>query len=106
MSDRDIIPDGPKAGRQRCCIMGCGRTYKDEGYTRIMCGAHWKMAPTYMRKRHTKLVRRYKREFGDNGYWQYPPGSEKRLAALRLAEMMDRAWELCRAAVADRSMGI
>lgn len=105
-NDRLIIPDGPKAGRQRCCIMGCNRTFKDEGFTVVMCGGHWRMAPAHMRKRHAKLVRRYKREFGNNGFWDYPPGSEKRLAALRLAKMRDRAWDMCRKAVEQRSLGI
>lgn len=46
---RDIIEHGPKKGRQRCCVVGCRRTFKDEGYSAQICGAHWRMGSKAMR---------------------------------------------------------
>ena len=104
--DRDIIPDGPKRGRQRCCVMGCGRTFKDEGHASIMCGTHWRLAPAFMRRRHARIRKRYRAKFGDYGWWHYPAGTPQRLEAWRLARLAHQAWELCAQAATIRAMGL
>lgn len=52
------------------------------------------------------IARRYRRQFGDQGYWAFPPGSEKRIAAVDL----DREWrgiwdQIKQAVIADNFMG-
>ena len=106
LTDRNIIADGPKAGRQRCCIMGCNKTFKDEGYELVICRKHWVLAPAYRRQRVTHLRRRYKRAFGDTPHWKFEAGSENRMKSWRLAKLINEAWELCHKSVRDRSMGI
>lgn len=47
--------------RIRCCIVGCGRTFKrqpdDHENVQLMCGRHWRMADTKLRDRN-KLARK------------------------------------------------
>lgn len=54
MSARNIIAEGPKAGRQACIIVGCSRTFRDEGHNAQICAGHWRMAD----KRLRRLMRR------------------------------------------------
>lgn len=54
MRDRNIIDEGAKAGRQACIIVGCGRTFKDEGHNAQICGKHWRLAD----KRLQRVMRR------------------------------------------------
>lgn len=103
---RQLITSGPKAGRQPCCIMGCRRTFKDEGYSEVICSQHWRLVPSYMRRRHRLLVARYTRQFGDNAPWIYPAGSPKRLHAVRLQGLYLQAWRLIKDAATDRTMGL
>ncbi|WP_050400415.1 hypothetical protein [Bradyrhizobium embrapense] len=48
--------------RIRCCIPGCGRTFKREAGdaegVKIMCGRHWRMGDQAMRDRHKQLRKR------------------------------------------------
>lgn len=57
----DLITSGPKAGRLRCCIMGCGRTFKDEGHNETMCMKHWRLADKRLLARARKIERFAKR---------------------------------------------
>lgn len=52
-------------GRMRCCVPGCGRTFKDEGHLEIMCGKHWRLADRRLRRLLTR-VRRAARRRGWN----------------------------------------
>ena len=45
-------------------------------------------------------AKEYRRQFGNTGYWQYPPGSDKRIAAVDA----DRAWRIAWAACKDAAM--
>lgn len=46
-----------------CCVPFCRRTFKnDKGYGWIICGKHWRLADKSLRRRRTKLLRRYKKE--------------------------------------------
>jgi len=44
-------------GRTRCCVPYCGRTFKVEPGSEVMCGKHWRMGPAAWRSRHRKLRR-------------------------------------------------
>ena len=48
-------------GRQRCCVPGCGRTFKDEGHQEIICGRHWRLADRRVRDLMTKVRRKARR---------------------------------------------
>jgi hypothetical protein len=94
------------AGRLPCAIPGCQRTFKPEGSTEIICGAHWKLAPAHKRRRVALLRTRHRRLCGDGGFWQFPAGSPKRLEGARLERMFRAAWAACKKAAIDRAMGI
>lgn len=53
-----LITTGPKAGRMRCVVMGCGRTFKHDGESAIMCGKHYKMADRWPRRARAALKRK------------------------------------------------
>lgn len=96
-----------------CCVPGCRRTRgQRKGEPPItagmewICGDHWKLVPTFLRQRKSRLGRRYRRAFGDTPYWQYPAGSPDRLAAVKLDRMCGRAWEICKRAAIERALGI
>lgn len=48
--------------RVRCCIPGCGRSFKRETFDHpdviVMCGRHWRMGDIAMRDRHKQLRKR------------------------------------------------
>lgn len=90
MTNRLIIPEGPKAGRQRCCIIGCQRTIRDRGALAWICGAHFAMGPARLRK----FLRRIEAKMRKVG-----PRED-------LKARHDRAWDLLVRAVQDSSLGI
>lgn len=99
--------------RLNCAVPGCKRTRgqrKGENPIREsdewICGPHWQAVPAYIRRRKTKLFQRYRRGFGDNAFWKYPPGSEQRLAALRLDKLCGQAWTLAKRAAIERGVGL
>ncbi|MCW2195075.1 hypothetical protein AB7M45_007848 [Bradyrhizobium elkanii] len=61
--------------RIRCCIPGCGRTFKREASedaegVSIMCGRHWRMGDLAMRNRHKQLrarARWFQRRYDKRG---------------------------------------
>jgi hypothetical protein len=50
--------------------------------------------------------RRYKRLFGNEGYWAFPGGSPKRLLAARLDRGFEKAWAICKRAAIERAVGL
>jgi len=93
--------------RLACCVLGCKRTCNNiKGYSDFLCSKHWPMVTPYMRRRHSRLARLYRKRFGDNAYWTYPAGSEKRLEAVKLERLCRKAWSICKAQAIERAMGI
>lgn len=96
------------AERISCCVPFCRRTIKCEGPGNYewICGKHWMLISPTLRRRKYRLFRLYRRLFGDNGYWAYPAGSPKRLEAVRLDRLCDKAWDRCKAVAIERAAGI
>ncbi|MER8923379.1 hypothetical protein [Mesorhizobium sp. LNJC384A00] len=92
--------------RLACCVPFCRRTFKDDGSSEIICGNHWRAVSTHLRRRKYKLYRRYRYLYGDNGYWAFPAGSPKRIAAVKLARLCDAAWMRCKRQAIERAAGI
>lgn len=91
-----------------CSVPFCRRTAdakKFEGQE-IICGKHWRLASAVQRRRHSRVARQYRRLFGDQGFWQFPPGSEKRIAAIRLGRICNALWERCKNDAIERAAGI
>lgn len=63
--EREIWRCEKHVGRLPCCIEGCGRTFAmkpDDSYRgTVMCGAHWRQAPKYMRDAVARLTRRIRK---------------------------------------------
>lgn len=76
-----------------CEIVGCGRTFQrkpeDAPDVRVMCGKHFRLAPSHMRRRLAKLRRRLDRAKTQEE-WQ------------RVATICTRMWDRIR----ERSMQI
>ena len=77
-------------GRQRCCVPGCGRTYRDEGHVEIICGKHWRLADHRLRVLITK-IRRKARRLG------WTP---------HLVSLDNRVWNRARDQAIERAMGL
>lgn len=93
--------------RLSCCVPFCRRTFKnDEGHEETICGKHWRLSDQHLRRRRTKMERRYRKRFGKNGYWEYPAGSPARIEAVRLWNIIDRLWERCKRQAIERAAGI
>lgn len=96
------------ADRIPCCVPFCRRTAdgtKFEG-SEIVCGKHWRLASAPLRRRHGRFARLYRRRFGSNGYWHYPPGSPLRLDAIKLGRICNKLWDRCKAQAVERAAGI
>lgn len=100
----------PRAGHPRvnCLVPGCkrGTTRLEpfpEGFRSLqhpdrtglewVCGPHWRRVPAYLRRRERRLVRRWEKLGGPEGYWKQPGGSPARLALLRLEKLIPRLWD-------------
>lgn len=93
--------------RISCCVPFCRRTCRnDEGYVEHLCGKHWRLADKHLRRRRGKIERRYRRRFGNTGFWEYPAGSSERIEAVRLWRLLDRLWERCKKQAIERAVGI
>ena len=91
--------------RLTCLVPGCrrstGRTHDE-----WICGKHWRLAPRGDRRAMAGIARRYRRQFGDQGYWTYPPGSDQRIAAVELDREWRRLWaQIKEAVIAENFMG-
>jgi len=92
-----------------CCVPFCRRTFKaetDDPEEEVICGKHWRLAPKDKRRLRATLRRRYTRNFGDNPYWIYPPGSPQRILAVRLGTLIHKLWIRCKAAAIERAGGL
>lgn len=90
-----------------CVVPFCRRTARPEcADTEIICGKHWRLASSILRRRYGRLARAYRRRFGSNGYWDYPPGSEQRIAAIKLGGMCNRLWDRIKRQAIERAGGI
>jgi hypothetical protein len=74
-----------------CLVPGCKRTTKP-GPREWICDRHWQAIPKARRRVMSRIVRQYRRQFGSNGFWQYPPGSDQRRDALVLQHRWERVW--------------
>jgi hypothetical protein len=101
------MPDMPP-DRIRCCVPFCRRTADAEKFKgqQIICGKHWRLASPTLRKRHRRIVRMYRQRFGENGYWHYLPGSEKRVECVRVGRLCDALWERCKREAIERAVGL
>jgi hypothetical protein len=95
--------------RIRCCVPFCRRSAPSErhpGCQEIICGKHWRLASKALRRRRSRILRRYRARFGDRAAWTFPAGSPDRIEAVRLARLDDRLWERCKAQAIERAAGI
>lgn len=95
------------AQRLQCCVPFCKRTTSNEhSYQEWICPDHWKAVPKHYRRRDSKLVRRYKRRFGRNPFWEYKAGSPERIEAVRLTRVCEKSWAMCRRIAIEKAAGI
>ncbi|WP_316227853.1 hypothetical protein [Bradyrhizobium sp. SZCCHNR3015] len=97
-----------KPGRIPCVIPFCRRTADATKYgedTVIICGKHWRMASATLRRRRSKLERRYRRRFGDQNAWDMPAGTERE-EAIRLQTLIHDLWERCKSQAIEAAAGI
>lgn len=93
--------------RISCCVPFCKRTrHNRDNTSEWICGEHWRLVPMRLKKRKYWLFRRYKKHFGQNGYWAYSAGSEKRIAAVRLDKLCEIAWLACKSSAIERAGGL
>ena len=93
--------------RIHCCVPFCRRTTKDDGHvSEFLCSNHWPTISPHLRRRESKLRRLYKRRFGDYAFWHFPAGSPKRIEALKLRRLYEKAWERCKSQAIERAAGI
>lgn len=97
--------------RLSCCVPFCRRTRGlRKGETSLpsewVCGMHWRMVPKKHRARLSQAYRWYRRRFGDNGYWTYPPGSALRISAIRYSKHWQNCWDRCKRAAIETAGGL
>jgi len=92
--------------RISCCVPFCRRTFRKLDHVEVVCGKHWRLVSPVLRRRKAKLYRMYRKRFGDKGYWEFPPGSEKRIEAIRLDRLCGEIWKRCRNQAIERAGGI
>lgn len=96
--------------RVPCCVPHCRRTRRPwDGMganPEWICGKHWPQISKVLRRRDAKLLRRYRKKFGNNNPWAYPGGSPERIESVRLAKLLERSWAACKAQAIERAMGI
>jgi hypothetical protein len=83
---RPLLP-----GRVRCCVPGCGRTFKEGDYSEIVCGKHWRLGDQRLRRLHCRIRRKAKKHVG------WTP---------QLVRLEYRVWQKLRDQIIERSMGI
>lgn len=90
---------------KRCCVPFCPRTSRQPGEEWI-CTEHWRAVPRMTKLRLRASARFYRKRFGDNGWWTYPPGSPNRLAAVEAERRWSAAWARCKAQAIEIAAGI
>src|SRR5262249_21584816 len=91
--------------RTYCCVPYCRHTSR-KFTSEWICGEHWRGVPKASRRRLSMVRRRYRRRFGDNGFWEYPAGSPDRLPAVRLDRLWRWCWERCKRIAIERGVGL
>jgi hypothetical protein len=97
--------------RVSCCIPGCTR-----GTTRIeqpegviwletgtadpgwMCGPHWRRVPKLLKSRRRLLITHWRgllRRGKVRSLWELPPGSPRRVRAVRSERLIRAVWKRC-----------
>lgn len=81
-------------GRIMCVVPYCGRTMKDDGASEeSICGPHWRMTDSHLRRRWSKLKRLSRRAItGD--------------VLMQLDRMREKAWARLSEQAIERAMGI
>lgn len=93
--------------RLSCCVPFCKRTrHNREGFTDWICSVHWPAVSKTLKKRRSKLDRRYRLLFGSNPFWAYKGGSPERIEAVKLARICGKAWDACKRQAIERAVGI
>lgn len=77
--------------RCACLVPGCRRTTKP-GPGEWICQRHWQAIPKDRRRVLRRIRREYRRRFGNAGFWEFPLGSEQRMAAHQLEIRWRRVW--------------
>lgn len=95
------------ADRIACCVPFCGRTCRGDPIRHEwVCGAHWRSVSAVLRRRKARLFRRARHLYGDNGYWAFPAGSPRRMAAVKMERVCRMAWQRCKKQAIERAAGI
>lgn len=93
--------------RVACVVPFCRRTAKrTHADQEVICGKHWRQVPEARRRAYSRLLRAYRRRFGSNAFWTYPPGSPLRLECLALARRCDVIWTAIKKAAIERAAGL
>lgn len=94
--------------RIACCVPFCRRTRKNDGDGGDwICSIHWRGVPRMTVKQPLfKVVRQYRRKFGDEPFWAFKAGSPDRIEAVDLTREWEEAWEACKASAIERAAGI
>lgn len=103
----DGIEHECKPDRIPCLVVGCRCTARaDRVSHEWICGKHWRLVPRPKLMALSLIARRYRKTFGDNGYWQFPPVSEKRIAAVRThGEWLD-LWNEVKTIAQESAVGL
>lgn len=98
----------PSYPRVPCIVPGCKRgttrlqplgedqvalEHPDRPGNEWICGPHWRRVPLYLKRRRTKLTKRWERLNPTHCFWHLKPGSLARLDALRLEKLIPRLWD-------------
>lgn len=95
------------ADRLPCCVPFCHRTRQnDAGYSEWICGKHWMNVPQAMRRAKFAAYRSYRRSFGNNPFWNYPPGSPDRIACVAADRACREQWLIVKATAIEKAVGL
>lgn len=92
--------------RLKCCVPFC-KASTGRPFDEWICSRHWRAVPKSTKAARTLADRSYRKAFGDTPFWKFPPGSEKRLAAIEGHKAREAGWSACKeAASAEAAMGL
>ena len=97
--------------RLQCCVPFCRRTTANKhGWGEWVCGKHWAAVPKEKRRAWLRLGREVRSAIAleplTREYWKLPPGSPKRIAAVRMWHRYDRIWNRVKRIAIERAGGI
>lgn len=93
----------PNCDRHRCIVPFCRATTGKYG-SEWICSKHWRMTPKDLKANVRRIAREYRKQFGDVYFFQFPAGSEKRIAAASMDREWRIAWDACKDAAIYNSM--